>query len=142
MMESDPKLRTVQVIAGGIIAGSLIAAVIFVVVSLGRPLAREFDLFVAIGVLAGIAGVVGAQIVPAILLKQTSAQSPENVVIQSQIAKFAMLEGPVFLNLVLFLLQTNLILVAVALALIGWMAWQFPTASRLADTLAAAKRGT
>ncbi|HMP78558.1 MAG TPA: hypothetical protein PKD54_03845 [Pirellulaceae bacterium] len=140
MISRDPALRTAQIITFGIVSGTMMALIIFLVLKLGQPIEASLTMLTILGLAASLGALVASFVVPRLVWQQginklkietqnqpdSPHQSLAQVFMTSHIVKLAILEGAAFLNLLLFFLELNWVPLGVTLVLIAWMAIQFP----------------
>ncbi len=152
-MNSD-RLKTLQFIVGPLIIGPAIFAIFTLVIS-GPPKFTEFrlDNFAIIGAIAAFVCVVLAFVVSRTMDRTTEntlrgsgtvTQIDEQLFDRLQnrtLMGCAMLEGAIFLNLVLNLVRPNMLLLSLALAMLALMSFYFPTATRVQQWFARRREG-
>ena len=139
--------RTVQVIAGSIMAGMVFFGVVAFVISMGKEPGDPLIGYIAAGFTAVTA--IAANIVPGILVqamirKQRSATEQDEPAQQSDssagfyvvfqiktIVEYALLEGAAFFCLVAYIVTVQLWTIAIAAAVLAKMAVAFPTRTRI-----------
>ncbi len=148
------RLKTLQFIVGPLIIGAALFAIISLFVS-GVPKLTEFRLgtFGIIGTVSAVAGVALAFVVTrtmdraaedSLRASGTVTQIDEQLFERLQnrtIVGCALLEGGIFLNLVLNILQPHVLLLSLALGMLAVMSFYFPTSRRVQQWFALRREG-
>ncbi len=148
------RLKVLQFIVGSLMAGATVFGVISVIAGgLPQPADIRADTLSAIGVVVTIVCAAMSLMITraqdrateyALLSLDNESQSDEQLserLQQRTIIGCALLEGAIFLNLILNVAKRNLLLLLLAAALLALMSFYFPTGERVQRWFAARREG-
>jgi cadmium resistance protein CadD (predicted permease) len=137
-----PRIKVLQIICGALMLGILVATALVSVVQT-KPINSNLELLPLIGVAAAVMGSMAALFIPVMNRKQAVKRIADEKVVPeklperlfamfqtSKIIGFAMLEGPAFLNVMSWFLESSLISLGVVIVILVLMVMGFPGTGR------------
>ncbi len=150
-----PQILALQITCGSLILGALGAAFVLFMVKANRQFNTDLDLFAGLGIALAVGCLITAMILPRTIQKGTAAKRADQVPSDgpevqestlrklfepyqnSTIMRFALLEAPVFANLLFWFMEGSVFNLAVAGFCLTLMVLAFPTTNRVLQSLEA-----
>jgi len=142
-----PRLLTIQAVAAALIVGDLMFAGAISVVVDWENVAERVKMLTLIGMIAGVFIYALSIVVPKVFASGTNLRPPTKVVDQEEIAstantmmtevliRFALINGAIFLNLMVFLIEIHIASLVVAAIGLLLMVALFPRQSNMISTI-------